>query len=79
MTEPNYNVIKSEHGLAIKAWTKGVLLEDAAEKQLLNLALLPFIHKWVAAIPAVDYGTDATVGSVIPTRRAMVLRRSAST
>ena len=42
--------------MPIKAWTKGVPLEDAARKQLDNTAHLPFIHKWVAAMPDVHFG-----------------------
>jgi tRNA-splicing ligase RtcB (3'-phosphate/5'-hydroxy nucleic acid ligase) len=41
----NYNVITPENGVPIKAWTKGVPLEDAARQQLLNVAQLPFIYK----------------------------------
>jgi len=47
---------------------KGVPVEEAAEKQLLNVALMPFIYKWVAAMPDVHWGIGATVGSVIPQR-----------
>ena len=67
-----YNVIKPENGVPIKAWTKGVQLEEAAEKQLRNVAQLPFIHKWVAAMPDVHWGIGATVGSVIPTKGAII-------
>ena len=67
-----YNVITPAHGLPIKAWTRGVPLEDAARNQLLNVAQLPFIYKWVAAMPDVHWGIGATVGSVIPTRGAIV-------
>ena len=72
MTETTYNVIKSDNGVPIKAWTKGVPLEDAARQQLLNVAQLPFIYKWVAAMPDVHWGIGATVGSVIPTRGAII-------
>ena len=48
MSEPTYNVIVPEKGAPIKAWTKGVQLEDQARQQLLNVAQLPFIFKWVA-------------------------------
>ena len=65
--EENYNLIEPEHGVPVKAWTKGVPLEPEAEKQLLNVARLPFIYKWVAAMPDVHWGIGATVGSVIPT------------
>jgi tRNA-splicing ligase RtcB len=33
---------------------------------------LPFIHKWIAAMPDVHYGIGATVGSVIPTKGAII-------
>jgi len=72
MTDNTYNVIKPDTGVPIKAWTKGVPLEDAARKQLLNVAQLPFIYKWVAAMPDVHWGIGATVGSVIPTRGAII-------
>src|SRR5271168_2220593 len=72
MTENTYNVIKPDNGVLIKAWTKGVQLEDAARQQLLNVAQLPFIYKWVAAMPDVHWGIGATVGSVIPTRGAII-------
>src|SRR5437899_130530 len=72
MTDTTYNVLKPENGAPIKAWTKGVPLEDAARQQLLNVAQLPFIYKWVAAMPDVHWGIGATVGSVIPTRGAII-------
>src|SRR5271169_1419202 len=72
MTENTYNVIKPDTGVPIKAWTKGVPLEDAARQQLLNVAQLPFIYKWVAAMPDVHWGIGATVGSVIATSKAII-------
>ena len=72
MTDATYNVMKPEKGVPIKAWTKGVPLEDAAREQLLNVAQLPFIYKWVAAMPDVHWGIAATVRSVIPTRGAII-------
>ena len=72
MSDHTYNVITSENGVPIKTWMKGVPLEDAARQQLLNVAQLPFIYKWVAAMPDVHWGIGATVGSVIPTRGAII-------
>ena len=72
MTEATYNVMKPDNGVPIKAWTKGVPLEDAARQQLLNVSQLPFIYKWVAAMLDVHWGIGATVGSVIPTRGAII-------
>jgi tRNA-splicing ligase RtcB len=59
-------------GSPIKAWIKGVQLEDAARQQLVNVASLPFIHKHVAAMPDVHWGMGATIGSVIPTKGAII-------
>lgn len=56
----------------IKAWVRGVQLEDKARAQLLNASFLPFIHKHIAVMPDVHWGIGATVGSVIPTRGAIV-------
>lgn len=65
-------VITTENKGLVKAWVDGVQLEDAAKQQLINVAGMPFIHKWVAAMPDVHWGMGATVGSVIPTRGAII-------
>ena len=70
--ETNYNLLRTETGVPVKAWTKGVPLEEQARQQLLNVAQLPFIFKWVAAMPDVHWGIGATVGSVIPTQGAII-------
>lgn len=67
----SYDVIPGEQ-VPIKAWTRGVPLEDAAREQLTKVATLPFIHKWVAVMPDVHWGIGATVGSVIPTHKAII-------
>src|SRR6201996_1211908 len=72
MSENTYNVYKPSNGAPIKAWTKGVPVEEAAQKQLMNVAQLPFIFKWVAAMPDVHWGIGATVGSVVPTKGAII-------
>ena len=56
----------------IKAWVRGVPVEDAARRQLFNIAALPFIHSHVAIMPDVHFGKGATVGSVIATKGAIV-------
>jgi tRNA-splicing ligase RtcB len=72
MSAENYNVLHGTNGVPIKAWTKGVQLEDEAQKQLMNVAQLPFIYRWIAAMPDVHWGIGATVGSVIPTKGAII-------
>ncbi|HUH00961.1 MAG TPA: RtcB family protein, partial [Kofleriaceae bacterium] len=71
MTTTNYDVTNTS-GVPIKSWTRGVPVEDAARAQLANIAGLPFVHKWVAAMPDVHLGKGATVGSVIPTKGAII-------
>ena len=61
-----------EGGAPIKAWIDGVPLEDSARAQLINVSKLPFIHSHVAVMPDVHWGMGATVGSVIPTKGAIV-------
>ncbi|MCB1173597.1 MAG: RtcB family protein [Leptospiraceae bacterium] len=70
-TKSNYEVLQTSKGL-VKHWTKGVPFEDAAREQLIHCANMPFIHKWVAAMPDVHHGKGATVGSVIPTIGAVI-------
>lgn len=67
----SFEVLGTER-VPIKAWTRGVQVEDAAIQQLRNLASLPFIHKHVAAMPDVHWGMGATVGSVIATKGAII-------
>lgn len=59
-------------GKPIKAWTKGVQVEEQAMTQLRNVASLPFIHKHVAVMPDVHWGMGATIGTVIATKGAIV-------
>jgi len=67
----NFEVIAGGK-LPIKAWVRGVQLEDAAKQQLLNLSNMPFIHKHIAAMPDVHWGMGATIGSVIATKGAII-------
>jgi tRNA-splicing ligase RtcB (3'-phosphate/5'-hydroxy nucleic acid ligase) len=54
----------------VKVWARS--LEAAAQRQLENVAQLPIIHGHVAAMPDVHAGIGATVGSVIPTKAAII-------
>lgn len=65
-------VSQTEGAAPIKRWTRGVPIEDAALKQLENTAKMPFIHKWVAAMPDVHFGLGATIGSVVATKGAII-------
>src|ERR1043165_4190991 len=68
----SYDLIETDGGVPIKAWTRGVAVEDTARKQLANVAKLPIVFHHVAAMPDVHFGIGATVGSVVPTERAII-------
>lgn len=71
--EKNYVLLNQKgEGRPVKAWIRGVPFEEEAKKQLERVASLPFIYRWVAAMPDVHLGKGATVGSVIPTQRAII-------
>lgn len=59
-------------GCPIKAWTGDMDIEDSAMKQLFNVSHMPFIHKHIAVMPDVHWGMGCTVGSVIPTKGAVI-------
>lgn len=56
----------------VRAWTQGVEVEQEAIKQLEKVASLPILAGHLAVMPDVHWGMGATVGSVIPTRAAVI-------
>ena len=60
----------SEGLVPVKVYTGEI--EPAARQQLVNISRLPIVHHHVAAMPDVHLGIGATVGSVIPTKRAII-------
>ena len=60
----------NEGGVPVRIYTGE--LEPAARAQLVNVSKLPIVHHHVAAMPDVHLGIGATVGSVIPTLRAII-------
>lgn len=57
-------------GMPVKIWTDDI--EESAMQQLRNISKMPFIHKHVAAMPDVHWGMGATIGSVIPSKGAVI-------
>ena len=70
--ESNYIEEEVPGGVPVKMWIRGVPIEDEAKRQLMNAARLPIVFKHIAAMPDVHFGIGATVGSVIPTLRAII-------
>ena len=60
----------NEGGVPVRIYTGE--LEPAARAQLVNVSKLPIVHHHVSAMPDVHLGIGATVGSVIPTLRAII-------
>lgn len=56
----------------VRSWTHGVPVEEAAWQQIRNLAALPILGGPVAVMPDVHPGKGAAVGTVIPTRGAII-------
>ena len=68
----NYLYIDNKQGKPVKAWVNGVLFDSDTQFQLLQTAQLPFIYHHVAAMPDCHVGKGSTVGSVIPTKGAII-------
>lgn len=54
----------------IKIWTNDI--EYNAMAQLESMGKMPFIHKHIAVMPDVHWGMGATIGSVIPSKGAII-------
>jgi tRNA-splicing ligase RtcB len=63
-------LILNKGRVPVKVFTSDI--QPAAIQQLVNVASLPIVHGHVAAMPDVHAGIGATVGSVIPTRGAII-------
>jgi tRNA-splicing ligase RtcB len=72
MSDQSYESMHVEGGRHIKMWTRGVPVEDKAREQLTNTAKMPFIFKHLAVMPDVHVGKGSTIGSVIPTLKAVI-------
>ncbi len=62
--------IMTKGKVPVKIYTNEI--EPEAMQQLYNMAQLPFIYSHIAVMPDVHMGKGATVGSVIPTQRAII-------
>ncbi|QMV72895.1 RtcB family protein [Comamonas piscis] len=67
-----YNEMQVPNGVPVKMWTNGVPVEAEAQNQLANISRLPVVFKHVAVMPDVHLGIGATIGSVVPTLKAII-------
>jgi len=70
--DTKYELIEQAGSAPVKAWIRGVSIEDQAREQITRIARMPFVFRWVAVMPDVHWGIGATVGSVIPTKGAVI-------
>jgi len=56
----------------VKMWVGNMEIEEAAVQQIINISSLPILAGHMAIMPDVHMGKGATVGSVIPTRSAII-------
>jgi tRNA-splicing ligase RtcB len=68
----DFDELNVSGGAPVKMWTRNVAIDDDAIEQMCNVARLPIIHRHVAAMPDCHFGKGATVGSVIPTKGAII-------
>jgi tRNA-splicing ligase RtcB len=67
-----FEVIKGQKGVPIKMWCRGVPFEEETKQQLMKAAQLPIVYPHIAAMPDAHVGIGSTVGSVIPTLKAII-------
>jgi tRNA-splicing ligase RtcB (3'-phosphate/5'-hydroxy nucleic acid ligase) len=56
----------------VKMWVGDMEVEQSAVQQITNISMLPILAGHLAIMPDVHMGKGATVGSVIPTRNAII-------
>jgi len=72
MSEMDYQLMELADGKPVEMWTNGVAVEEEARRQLRNTASMPFVFHHLAVMPDVHLGKGSTIGSVIPTRGAII-------
>jgi tRNA-splicing ligase RtcB len=72
MADQSFEFLSVEGGVPVKMWTRGVAVDPKARAQLSRAAQMPFVFRHVAVMPDVHVGIGATVGSVIPTKGAVI-------
>ena len=61
---------RADYGVPVKIYTNDI--DEESMTQLRKMAQLQFIHSHIAVMPDVHLGKGATVGSVIPTKNAII-------
>ena len=67
---PIKKIYNKKGKVPVKIWTND--LDEESFKQLTQVSELPIIYKHVAVMPDAHLGKGCTIGSVIPTRKAII-------
>jgi tRNA-splicing ligase RtcB len=67
-----YEILDNAEGVPVRSWTIGVPFEHEAKEQCKRIATLPVVGPHVAIMPDVHAGIGCVVGSVVPTRKAIL-------
>ena len=70
--QPQTHQVIQQGGTPIRLWTEGVPVDPKAHEQLIKASQMPFIYKWLAVMPDVHVGIGATIGTVLPTKEAII-------
>jgi tRNA-splicing ligase RtcB (3'-phosphate/5'-hydroxy nucleic acid ligase) len=72
MSHDSFETMQTNGAEIVKMWTRGVPVEEEARAQIRKIAELPILAGHIAIMPDVHLGKGATVGSVIPTKGAII-------
>ena len=83
MASRSYDILvePSPYNSVVKGWTRGIVHQDGGKPgelgantlaQLSQMAKMEFIHPYIAVMPDAHWGMGSCVGSVIPTKDAIM-------
>lgn len=65
-------IIQNNKGVDTKAWIDGINIENDVFSMLRTVGKMPFIYKHIAMMPDAHVGIGSCIGSVIPTKGAVI-------
>ena len=71
-SDSNKASLHGASGTPLAVWDDGVYMEPQVIEQARKTASLPFVHSHVALMPDAHFGMGAAVGSVVPTKAAII-------
>lgn len=74
MSDRSYDILvePGKDNKVVKGWTRKVPIDMATINQLAQMSKMPFIFPYIAVMPDAHAGKGSCVGSVIPTKDAVM-------